>query len=132
MKTDQQPESHPVFFQKLTAAVSELKNRLQHHYEQAYPGLGDIIRLVLDEEETNAWELSPFAHLFLPDLVEAHIAELGLEPAATQYDEVRTPSGFGEIENHQLFPALCGSQVSAAGVTQHRKEYDEQQRYQYH
>jgi hypothetical protein len=104
MQTDQQPETVPVFLQTLTGAVSKLKNRLQRNYEQAYPGLGDLIRIVLDEEEANAWELS-FPHLFLPDLVEAHIAKLGLQPADTQHDNVPAPHGFTEIQNHQ--PALA-------------------------
>ena len=100
MQTDQQSKASAVFLQTLTGALSELKDRLQHDYEQTYPGLGDIIRIVLDEEEANAWELS-FPHLFLPDLVEAHIAKLGLEPADTRHDDVLTPHGFPEIENHQ-------------------------------
>ena len=97
MQTDQQSA---VFLRTIVGAVSELKNRLQRDYEQTYPGLSDIIRIVLDEEEANAWELS-FPHLFLPDLVEAHIAKLGLEPADTRHDDVLTPHGFPEIENHQ-------------------------------
>jgi hypothetical protein len=100
MQTDQQPETVPVFLQTLTKAVSKLKNRLQRNYEQAHPGLGDIIRIVLDEEEANAWELS-FPHLFLPDLVEAHIAKLGLQPADMRHDNVLAPHAFTEIENHQ-------------------------------
>jgi hypothetical protein len=105
MQNDQQPEGSAGFLQTLTGAVSELKQRLQHDYEQAYPGLGNIIRIVLDEEETNAWDLS-FPHLFLPDLVEAHIAKLGLEPAdTTRHDAVLTPHDFAEIETYQ--PALA-------------------------
>ncbi len=79
MQTDQQLEENAVVLQTLTAgAVSGLKNRLQRNYEQAYPGLGNVIRIVLDEEEERAWDLSSFPHLFLPDLVEAHIERLGL------------------------------------------------------
>ena len=37
-------------------------------------------RLLLDEEEARAREISFFPHLILPDLVEVHIAELGLQP----------------------------------------------------
>ena len=104
MHTDQQSESSTVFLQTLTGALSELKNRLQQDYEQAYPGLGDIIRIVLDEEEANAWELS-FPHLFLPDLVEAHIAKLGLRPAAPPPHVSLTPHDSIEMENYQ--PALA-------------------------
>jgi hypothetical protein len=107
MQTDQQPAAAAVFLQTLVDAVSDLKNRLQHDYEQAYPGLGDIIRIVLEEEEANAWELS-FPHLFLPDLVEAHIAKLGLKPADTRHNDVLTPQDFTEIENYQ--PALAYAQ----------------------
>ena len=77
MKTDQYNDPAGVFPQTLTDTVSKLKNRLQRQYEQIYPELGDLVRIVLDEEEARAWELS-FPHLFLPDLVEAHITRLGL------------------------------------------------------
>jgi hypothetical protein len=100
MQTDQQSDPTALFLQTLTSAVSKLKNRLQRNYEQAYPGLRDLIRIILDEEEANAWELS-FPHLFLPDLVEAHIATLGLQPADTRHDNVLAPHGFAEIRNHQ-------------------------------
>ena len=100
MQTDQQPEAVPVFLQTLTGALSELKNRLQHDYEQAYPGLAEIIHLILDEEEANAWELS-FPHLFLPDLVEAHIAKLDLQPVDTRHDDVPAPHRFFDIPIYQ-------------------------------
>jgi len=92
MKTEEHSEATAVFLQKLTAAVAELKEQLQHDYEQLYPGLGEIIRIVLDEQEAKAWELSFFPHLFLPDLVEAHIATLGLEPAGTRQDNILAPA----------------------------------------
>src|SRR5438477_3868461 len=85
MKTDESTKAATVFLQNLPGAVSKLKNRLQRDYERAYPGLGDLVRIVLDEEEAKAWELS-FPHLFLPDLVEARINQLGLEPPHTSRD----------------------------------------------
>jgi hypothetical protein len=60
-----------------------------------------LIHLILDEEETKAWELSSFPHLFLPDLVEAHVAKLGLQPAAKKHDKVRVPHRLLEIPSHQ-------------------------------
>src|SRR6266481_2202017 len=93
MQTDQQSAASAVLLQTLTGALSDLKERLKYDYEQVYPGLGDIIQLVLDEEEANAWELS-FPHLFLPDLVEAHIARLGLRPAEIGDDHIPAPAGF--------------------------------------
>jgi hypothetical protein len=108
MKTDQHPNPAAVFPQTLTSAVSKLKNRLQRYYEEAYPGLGDLVRIVLDEEEAKAWELS-FPHLFLPDLVEAHIEQLGLQPAYARQNNLLEPSGFAKIENHQSTAVLCGS-----------------------
>jgi hypothetical protein len=105
MKNDQNGEAVTVFLQNLPGAVSKLKNRLQRDYEQAYPGLRNLIRTVLDEEETEAWNLSPFPHLFLPDLVEARIARLGLKPADTRHDNVLAPHDFPEIQNHP--PALA-------------------------
>jgi hypothetical protein len=105
MQTDQQPEANAVFLQTLTGAVSDLKNRLQQDYEQAYPGLGNVVRIVLDEEEETAWDLSSFPHLLLPDLVQAHMERLGLQPADRRLDDVLAPRGFREIENYQ--PALA-------------------------
>jgi hypothetical protein len=88
MKTEEHPEPTAVFIQRVTAAVSELKDHLEQDYERTYPGLGEIIRIVVDEEEAKAWELSFFPHLFLPDMVKAHIATLELEPAETRHSDV--------------------------------------------
>src|SRR2546430_17416230 len=106
MKTDQYNDPAGVFPQSLTNAVSKLKNRLQRQYEQTYPELGDLVRIVLDEEETKAWELS-FPHLFLPDLVEAHITQLGLRPADIRDDCVPAPARFSADQNHQPIPAYA-------------------------
>jgi hypothetical protein len=109
MTTDQQPETvTPVFLQTVSAAITQLKQRLQQDYEQAYPGLGEIIHLVLDEEEERAWELSLFPHLVLPDLVEARVDKLGLQPAETKHDDVPVPHRFLEIPAYQPRLALCG------------------------
>ena len=105
MKTDQQPEVPSVFLQTVASAIANLKIRLQHDYQQAYPDLAEIIHLVLDEEEARARELSTFPHLFLPDLVEAHIAKLNLQPAETKHDDVLDPHRFFEIPTSQ--PALA-------------------------
>jgi hypothetical protein len=77
-------EAPAIFLQRVIAAVSELKVRLQRDYQRTYPGLEEIIRIVLDEEEARAWELSFFPHLFLPDTVEAHITNLNLQPVETK------------------------------------------------
>src|SRR5213078_4379671 len=106
MKTDQYPDPAAVFPQIETNAVSRLKNRLQQEYERIYPDLGDLVRIVLDEEEAKAWELS-FPHLFLPDLVEAHITQLGLRPADIAYDHVTAPTRFLADQKHQLIPAYA-------------------------
>ena len=106
MTTDQQPEAvTPVFLQTVSAAITQLKQKLQQDYEQAYPGLGEIIHLVLDDEEEKAWELSLFPHLVLPDLVEAHVATLGLQPAETKHDDGPVPHRFLEMPTYQ--PALA-------------------------
>ena len=102
MTTNDNGEAVAGFLQNLPGAVSKLKNRLQRKYEQAYPGLRDLIRIILDEEEAKAWDLS-FPHLFLPDLVEAHIAQLGLEPV--RYDKLFAPIRAAAEQNHQLTPA---------------------------
>jgi hypothetical protein len=109
MKTKQQSDAATaVFLQTVSAAVTQLKQKLQQDYEQAYPGLGEIIRLVLDEEETKAWELSLFPHLLLPDLVEAHVARLDLQPAETKHDDVLVPHRFLETPTYRPALALCG------------------------
>jgi hypothetical protein len=104
MQTDQQTATI-VFLQTVAAAVTQLKQKLQQDYERVYPDLRDIIHLVLDEEEAKAWELSLFPHLFLPDLVEAHVAKLGLQPAATKQEKVRGPHRFSDMPSYQ--PALA-------------------------
>ena len=109
MQTEQQPKiATLVFLQTVSAAVRQLKQKLQQDYEQAYPGLREIVHLVLDEEETKAWELSLFPHLLLPDLVEARIEKLNLQPAETRHKDLLMPHPFQEIDNHQPAFALCG------------------------
>lgn len=109
MKTDQQPNAAAVFLQTVSVAMAQLKQQLQQDYEQAYPALREIIHLVLDEEETKAWRLSTFPHLLLPDLVEAHISNLHLQPAETKHDDVLVPQGFGRTPMFRPAFALCGS-----------------------
>jgi len=106
MKTDIQLE--PVFLQTISVALGQLKQRLQRDYEQAYPDLREIIHLVLDEEETEAWELSLFPHLLLPDLVEAHIEKINLGPVDTRREELLVSRPFPKIDNRQSAFALCG------------------------
>jgi len=106
MKTDQQSDPE-VFLQTISVAIAQLKQQLQHDYEQAYPDLREIIHLVLDEEETKAWELSLFPHLVLPDLVEAHVEKLNLQPVDTRHDDLLMPHHLPAIETHQPAFALC-------------------------
>src|SRR5205814_7730691 len=109
MQTEQQPKiASLVFLQTVSAAVTQLKQKLQLDYERVYPGLGEIIHLILDEEEAKAWELSLFPHLFLPDLVEARLINLNLNPIETKHDDVFAPHGFNRIETGQPAFALCG------------------------
>jgi hypothetical protein len=100
-------ETYQVFLQTVSVAVAQLKRRLQQDYEQAYPDLREIIHLVLDEEEANAWKLSAFPHLLLPDLVDAHITNLDLTPVETKHDDVFAPHGFNGVEARQSAFALC-------------------------
>jgi hypothetical protein len=106
MKTDTQ--SAAVFLRTVSVAVAQLKQRLQRNYEQAYPDLREIIHLVLNEEEANAWELSLFPHLILPDLVEAHITNLNLPSVEAKHDDVFATHGFNRFETGQPAFALCG------------------------
>ena len=101
--TETLPQTVAAFPTAIASAVSKLKTRLQRDYEKTYPELRDIVHLVLDEEETNAWKLTPFPHLLLPDLVEAHVARLNLQPANTAHRDMLAPH-----ETYQPAFALCG------------------------
>jgi hypothetical protein len=107
MKTEEHLEPTAVFIQRVTAAVSELKDHLQQDYQRTYPGLGEIIRIVLDEEEAKAWGLSFFPHLFLPDMVEAHIANLNLQSVETKHEDVLERHDFNKFETDQSAFAAC-------------------------
>ncbi len=89
------------FPRKISKALAQVKRELQSDYEQAYPALREIIHLVLDEEESKAWKLSPFPHLLFPDLVEAHITRLSLQPVDTHhhaFTETRERTEFAMFE----------------------------------
>jgi hypothetical protein len=107
MKTEEHLEPTAVFMRRLSAAVSELRDHLQQDYERAYPDLGEIIRIVLDEEEAKAWELSFFPHLFLPDMVEAHIANLNLQPVKMTHENVFEPPRSTNLRPIQSAFAAC-------------------------
>jgi hypothetical protein len=107
MKADQLTNPTAVFPNLVSVALTGLKQRLRQDYERAYPDLREIVHLVLDEEESKAWELSPFPHLLLPDLVEAHIAKLNLQPAETRHDDLSLPQDFAEIDDCEPVFALC-------------------------
>ena len=104
MKTDIQQ----VFLQTVSVALAQLKQQLQQDYELAYPDLREIIHLVLDEEEANAWDLSSFPHLLLPELVEAHITNLNLQPAEAKHADLIAPRDFNPVQTYQPAVALCG------------------------
>ena len=109
MKTDQQPDpTKTVFLQTVGIAVAQLKQQLQRDYEESYPELREIIHLVLDEEESRAWNLTTFPHLLLPDLVESHIANLNLRPVETKHEDVFAPHFHREFNAYQPALALCG------------------------
>jgi hypothetical protein len=78
MKTDQLHDQDPApsFPKIVSIALGRLKKRLRRHYQKAYPDSGEIIDLVLNEEEAKAQQLSFFPHLIFPDLVDAHFAKL--------------------------------------------------------
>ncbi len=64
----------PGFYEKLTQAIADLKERLRSRYECHFPGQTALIHRALEEAESAAW-CTPFPHLFLPDLAEARIAQ---------------------------------------------------------
>ena len=109
MKTDQQPDpTRTVFLQTVGIAVAQLKQQLQRDYEKSYPELREIIHLVLDEEEARARNLTIFPHLLLPDLVEAHVAKLNLQPVETKHADVFAHPDSHEVDFGQRAYALCG------------------------
>ena len=105
MKTDQPNQAAAVvFLQTVSVAVAELKQRLQQNYERAHPDLGQLIHIVIDQEEARARELTLFPHLLLPDMVETHLASLNLHPVGTRHHAVDRH----EIETYESAFALCG------------------------
>src|SRR5215467_14881530 len=93
------------FLQTVGIALRDLKQRLRRDYERAYPNLREIIHLVLDEEELRAWNLTLFPHLVLPDLVEAHVAKLNLQPAKTSQRNPLAPRRFSAVPHYK--PAVA-------------------------
>jgi hypothetical protein len=108
MKTEQHEPTTTVFLQTVALAMNDLKQQLQRDYEEAYPELAEIVHLVLDEEESRAWDLTVFPHLLLPDLVEAHIANLNLRPVETKHEDVFVPHRFNYQRAYEPAMALCG------------------------
>jgi len=108
MKTYQALEPAPIFAQMVSVALGQLKKRLQRYYQKAYPDSGEIIRRMIDEEETRAWQISFFPHLILPDLVDARIGKLGLQPAQTHHDTAGRSHDFTTTEMPKTAFALCG------------------------
>jgi hypothetical protein len=108
MKTQYPKQLSPLFPNLVSVALSQLKTRLQRDYQKAYPGSGEIIHRVLDQEEARARQLSFFPHLILPDLVEVHFAELGFQPTKTSPDKVALSQPFTTAEPSNSAFALCG------------------------
>src|SRR5262245_52201275 len=102
MKTDQPNELTKLgFLQTVGIALGNLKRQLQRDYETAYPDLREIFHLILDEEEMRAWNLTLFPHLILPDLVEAHLANLNLQPAKTNRRNFFATRRFSAIPHYK-------------------------------
>ena len=101
MKTEQHQPTNTVFLQTVSVALANLKQQLQSDYEQAYPELAEIVHLVLDEEESKAWELTTFPHLILPDLVDMHLANLNLRPVETKHSDVFARHHFDDIGHYE-------------------------------
>ena len=108
MKTDQPNQSAAVFLQTVSVALARLKQRLQREYEQGYPDLRELIHIVLDEEETRAWELTFFPHLLLPDLVEAHLGSLNMRLVKTNHGHVFAAENFNSVQPYQSAVSFCG------------------------
>ena len=88
----------PLSCEKLANAIAELKTRLQNQYERVLPGQTELVRDAIAAAEALAW-LTPFPHLFLPDLAEARIASLASQSAFAGNDFITACSG--ESQNLQ-------------------------------
>jgi hypothetical protein len=77
---------------KLANAMAELKTRLQNQYERVLPGQPELVRDAIAVAEALAW-LTPFPHLFLPDLAEARITSLASQSAFVGNDFIPSCSG---------------------------------------
>ena len=108
MKTDQPNQSAAVFLQTASTAVAQLKERLQQDYQQAYPDLGQLIHIVLEEEEARAWDLTLFPHLVLPDLVETHLASLNMHSTKTNQGDVFAAHDFNAHQAYEPAVIFCG------------------------
>ena len=106
MKTDQPQPPAPIFARIVSLAIGRLKKRLQRSYQKAYPDSGEVIRRMIDEEEANAWEISFFPHLILPDLVDARIGKLCLPPDETRPD---TAGFWPEFTTTEMPKTACAS-----------------------
>jgi hypothetical protein len=83
------PDSFEIYCGRVTAAVRELKLRLQAQYESRFPGEAVRIREAIRQAEMVAWQ-TDFPHLFLPDLAEEAIARLSFSSTSELKDESRT------------------------------------------
>jgi hypothetical protein len=95
------------FLQTVSVALKQLKQQLQDDYEKSYPQLRDIIHLVVDEEESHAWDLSFFPHLLLPDLVEAHLARLNLRSVKAQHRDAFAAQDFNSVHPYASAVSFC-------------------------
>ena len=108
MKTDKQLEPAPLFAQMVSAALGRWKKQLRCYYLRSYPDSGEIIDHIINEEEAKAWEISFFPHLILPDLVDARIRKLGLQPHETRHGAAALSPKFTTTEMPKIAFALCG------------------------
>ena len=107
MKTDQPNQLAAVFLQTVSGAIAQLKQRLRQDYEQAHPDLSQLIRIVFDEEEAKAWDLTSFPHLVLPDLVEAHLGSLNLRRVKTRHRRIFAAEDFNSIQPYKPAVSFC-------------------------
>src|SRR5262245_7108450 len=88
------------FCQKIVA-LARLQRELRREYEKARPELRESIHLILDQEESRAWDLMLFPHLLLPDLVESRVTQLGLRSGETQQVEVSARNDVVAIKTYE-------------------------------
>ena len=98
------------FCQNVALAMIQLRQRLQRDYEQSYPDSCDLVAVILDQEERNAWQLSQFPHLLLPALLEARWGsrKFGLTDVCSGSEDISRAKSVEQLHPKLSHPSSAG------------------------